>query len=139
MPETTPVAFTLEELWLLQGCIRHEVPQQESWRMPPASLALNDAIAEGILFCTDGKEDEAAVLLSMADCLAIDATVPSGARNVDGLPIGRSVLLKSFRARQFLALGELPTSDVTQSQEEIHARISTWRNECEPGNAGDAA
>src|SRR4051794_4919184 len=41
---TASEVFTVEELWLLQSVIRHEVPQLDQWDFPPASLDLNDQI-----------------------------------------------------------------------------------------------
>ena len=102
MPATSSQVFTLDELWLLQSVVRHELAQQDTWKFPPASVSLNDAIAEAILFCDDNKQGEAALILSRGDCLTIDYLVPQGAKSAAGQPIGRNILLKSYRARRYI-------------------------------------
>ena len=126
-PETVPVLFTLEELWLLQSVVRHEIPQQESWSNPPASLALNDQLAEAILMCVEDEISEVALVLSRSDCLVLDATVPQNAKNAAGSPIGKSILVKSFMARRALAGGPVASADDPEmSREEIESRIAEW-------------
>lgn len=100
--QTTSVIFTCEELWLLQSTIRHEVPQMEQWGNPPASPSLNDQVADALLRCTEFNLAEAALLLTRGDCLAIDYCVPQGAKSSSGAPIGKNILLKSFKARREL-------------------------------------
>ncbi|MBA4181858.1 MAG: hypothetical protein C0506_14805 [Anaerolinea sp.] len=92
--------FTCEELWLLQSAVRHEVSQGEQWKFPPASLELNHQIAEALLLCDEYHLTEAAIVLDLADCLVIDYCVPQTAKSPSGAPIGKNVLLKSFRARR---------------------------------------
>lgn len=114
---TTPTAsalFTVEELWLLQSVIRHELPQLEQWDFPPASLALNDQIAETLVLCDETGEAEAALVLSRGDCLVIDYCVPQGAKSVAGVAIGKHVLLKSFRARREIEDHFLPAEEPPQ-------------------------
>jgi hypothetical protein len=121
---TTPVAFTREELWLLRSFVRHEIPQQETWKFPPASIELNDQIAEAILLCEEHDIDEAVLLLTRGDCLVIDAVVPQDAKSVSGARIGQSILLKSFVARRDLAGG--PTASAAEpvlSEEALNERI----------------
>jgi hypothetical protein len=110
-----PVVFSNDEIWLLQRCIRHELPQQEMWKFPPAGLELNDQIAAGLLFCAQYGLPEAALRLSWGDLLAIDYTVPPDAKDVNGRPIGRSVLLKSFAARAELRHA-YPMPEVAENQ-----------------------
>lgn len=105
MPETAAIVFTVDELWLLQRCIRHEISAQGTWAFPPANLDLNDQIAEALLRCTRLGLADAPLLLSKGDCLAIDYTVPADAKDANGKPLGRTVLLKSYEARDQILRG----------------------------------
>lgn len=111
---TATAVFTMEELWLLQSAIRHEVPQHEQWRTPPGNPDLNDQVAESILRCEELALSEAAVVLTWDDCLAIDYCVPQAAKSPGGLPIGKSVLLKSYRARKAIRSGESEAATVAE-------------------------
>ncbi|GEM_PF-3010711 len=102
LDDTVPMVVSVAELWLLQRCIRHELPAQETWKFPPAGVELNDQIAAALLFCTEQNVGEAALQLSWGDLLAIDFAVPADAKDVNGRPIGRELLLKSFAARAAL-------------------------------------
>ena len=102
---TATALFSQDELWLLQASIRHEMPQHDQWRIPPASAELNDQIAESILRCEELGLGEAALLLAWDDCLAIDYCVPQAAKSASGMPVGKSVLLKSYRARKAIREG----------------------------------
>lgn len=105
---TASALFTLEELWLLQSVIRHELAQGDQWKFPPASLELNDQVADALVLCEEHKLGEAALILSRGDCLVIDYCTPQSARSVAGVPIGRNVLLKSFIARRAIEDGPAP-------------------------------
>lgn len=107
---TASVIFSIEELWLLQACIRHEIQQAEQWQNPPASLELNDEVANAILFCLEHDAPEAAIVLSRAKCLAIDYSVRQDLKSPNGVPVGRNILVKSFLARREIAEGYTPTS-----------------------------
>lgn len=130
MEETFAVTFSSDELWLLQRCIRHELPQQEVWKYPPASVELNDQIAMGILLCAQYAVDDATLQLSWGDLLAIDFTVPADAKDVNGRPIGRNLLLKSYAARAALRRA-YPLPEVAQAEEpkkiEIEQRLAAAR------------
>jgi hypothetical protein len=110
-PTTASELFTVDELWLLQSVVRHELPQMEQWDFPPASVDLNDQIADALVLCDENGCGEAALVLSRGDCLLIDYCVPQGAKSVSGLPIGKQVLLKSFRARRVIESNYLPSAD----------------------------
>lgn len=110
-PSTASQLFTIEELWLLQSVIRHELPQLDQWKFPPASIDLNDQIAETLLLCEENNLSEAALLLSRGDTLVIDYCVPQNAKSASGLPVGKNVLMKSFRARRALESGFLPDAE----------------------------
>lgn len=107
--ETRAVTFTLPELWLLHAFVRHEMPQQEQWQMPPADEELNEQIALAIEACENVGLDSYTLLLTRQQLLVIDYVIrydyktPEGAR-------GKDILLKTFRARRELALG-LPLSE----------------------------
>lgn len=110
-PQTASQVFTSEELWLLQSVVRHELPQLDQWKFPPASLDLNDQIARALVFCDENDCSEAALILSRGDCLVIDYCVPQGAKSAAGVPIGKHVLMKSFLARRSIVDGELPIAE----------------------------
>jgi len=76
---------------------------QETWKFPPANLALNGEICDGILMCAITKPPEATLELSVGDLLCIDYCVPQDAKTAGGVAIGRTLLGKIFKARQVLA------------------------------------
>ncbi len=126
---TVSMLFTLDELWLLQSVVRHEVEHLDQWHWPPASLDLNDQIAHAIDFCTTSPPaTEAPLLLSKGDCLILDYTVSQSLKDVDGNLLGRNILLKSFAARRQLEEGpqvsapEVPTPSVADVKERLAAQ-----------------
>jgi hypothetical protein len=127
---TASAVFTIDELWLLQSVIRHEAAQMDSWRFPPASLALNDQIAEVLLRCEEFALGEAALVLTRGDCLAIDHNVPQGAKSPAGIAVGKSVLLKSFRVRRELDEGVplMAPVDAEAAQSGVDERLEQWKN-----------
>lgn len=122
---TATAVFTLEELWLLQSVIRHEVAQQEQWHYPPASLELNDQVAESILRCEEHGLEEAALVLTMQQALVIDYCVPQSAKSPSGIPIGKNILMKSFRVRKTLEEGDDPDAEEpgTPNASEVQERL----------------
>lgn len=135
------VVFSLDELWLMQTCVRHELAQAEQWKFPPASLGLNDAIASAILLCEEQGLQEAAILLDRHACLVLDYNVPSTAKDANGKPIGRAVLLKSFRARQQLDDGPCLSRRAEETGLELDAETIRQRlaEQAERGRSGDHA
>lgn len=131
---TTSAVFSVDELWLLQSVIRHEMAQMEQWKAPPASASLNEQVSEALLFCHENGLGEAALLLTVRDCLAIDFCVPQGAKSPAGLPIGKNVLLKAFRARVELEEEWAPTREepATPSHEEIASQLEQWKAQPPP-------
>lgn len=123
--QTATAVFTQEELWLLQSAIRHEVPQHDQWHTPPASPELNDLVAESILRCEELALSEAALQLSWDDCVVIDYCVPQAAKSASGLPIGKSVLLKSYRVRKAIREGSELTAEEpgSPSSSEVRERL----------------
>lgn len=126
MIDTAPVTFTLDELWFLQSFVRHEIPQPPEWKFPPASLDLNDAIADAILGCTAFDMKEATLQLRRGDLLLLDYLVPQAATNVAGKNIGRPILLKTYRARRELAEGT-SSPDIEPDEHAANARLERWR------------
>lgn len=126
MADTAPVVFSLDELWLLRSVVRHEMSSQETWKFPPASLDLNDRIAEAILFCHEHEVEEAALLLTRGDTLIIDYVVPQDAKSARGIPLGVPILLKTFAARRALVEDQFVTEEHEPdrpSEEQIHAAL----------------
>ncbi len=113
-PQTASQVFSLEELWLMQSVIRHEMPQIDQWKFAPANLDLNDQIAQALVFCDENGVNEAALVLSRGDCLAIDYCVPQGAKSAAGVPIGKHILMKSFRARRAIEDQDFRLTDEPQ-------------------------
>jgi len=130
--QTATAVFTMEELWLLQSAVRHEVPQHEQWRTPPGNPELNDQVAESILRCEELGLSEAALVLTWDDCLAIDYCVPQAAKSVSGQPIGKSVLLKSYRVRKTIRSG----SDGASAEEPRSPTSSEVRDRLRNMNGG---
>jgi hypothetical protein len=128
MSDTVAVVLSVADLWLLQRVIRHEIAGQRGWAFPPASVELNDQIADAILLCETQKQPEAALRLSRGDLLALDYTVPADAKDVAGRPIGREILLKTFAARAELR-GRFPDADQPAEPctgAEARARLKDW-------------
>ena len=129
MKTSTPVTFTADELWLLQGVVRHEMPQGDTWKFPPASVDLNDQIADVLIACIDAGLREATLSLTRGDLLLLDFVVPQSATSPIGTKLGREILLKSFRARRALSGDELPNAaepEDTPTLNEIDARLAGW-------------
>lgn len=122
LDDTVPMVVSVAELWLLQRCIRHEIQGQETWKFPPAGVELNDQIAAALLFCSEQNVGEAALQLSWGDLLAIDFVVPADAKDVNGRPIGRELLLKSFAARAALRR-PYPLPDAEEVAEPTRAEL----------------
>lgn len=125
----TCAIFTTDELWLLQASIRHEMAGQEQWKAPPTSAALNDQVADALVRCDEAGLNEAAITLTRHDCLAIDHCVPQSAKSASGVAIGKSVLMKSFRARRDIDEGRhsLAAEPESLSREDLALKLDEWR------------
>lgn len=107
--QTVAIMVNQLELDVLQQHVRHEIDgeAQGQWKWPPASLTLNDKIAESMLFQAETGEPEVALQLTRHDCLVIDFQVQVGAEiDADGNDIGRALLLKTYAARRTLRDGD---------------------------------
>ena len=126
MTDTHPVPFSLEELWVLQGTIRHEQaqPWQGSW--PAYNLDLNGKIARAILFCIDYEQEFAQVVLTKGDTLAIDYCVSKDIKDANGKPVGKKILEKVFRARLAIEDGNELVVDEPDDDGRI-TRLSVFR------------
>lgn len=121
-----PVTFTTAELWLLRSVVRHEASPAWQGKWPTYDLELNEQIAEAILLCTDEGQAEANLVMTKGDLLILDALVPQDAKDAQGKPIGKDILLKTFRARRLLNGGVVDTAedpDVTQQR----TRLEEWK------------
>ncbi len=107
MGEFASVILSLDELWLLRSVVRHEVSEQRNWQRPPANLDLNGRIARAVLRCEELHASEDMLPLTTDDCLVLDYVVPQDARDVNGRPIGKALLLKVFAARRSLEDGPI--------------------------------
>jgi hypothetical protein len=122
-----PVTFTVGELWLLHDFIRHEMADANSWRYPPASRDLNEQIVFALEACESCSLDEYNLLLSRADMLVIDFFVRRDHKTPEGAS-GKTVLLKTFRARKELAM-EMNIADIEdRTYEEVNVNASGNRD-----------
>lgn len=122
-----PVTFTIGELWLLHDFIRHEMPDANAWRYPPASRDLNEQIVFALEACDSCDLDEYSLLLSKADMLAIDFFIRRDQKTPEGAS-GKTVLLKTFRARKELAM-EMNIADIEdRTYKEVNVNASGNRD-----------
>lgn len=129
MNDHAPIAFSKEELWVLQRVVRHEMgtPWQGKW--PITSIPLNDAIADAILLCEDQGQPEAVIILSKGDCYLIDALVPQDAKSPMGVLLGKPILLKTFRVRALLEGAVQATAQGLElSEDELDAALQKWKS-----------
>ena len=134
MSDTAAATFSVAQLWLLQSRIRHEMQGQETWKYPPASVELNDQIAEALLACHRHNLSEAALVLSWGDCLLIDFVTPGDAKDANGKPIGREILLASYEARDAIRRGAPAATDYAEPCTGAEARA--WLS-ARPGKDAD--
>jgi len=130
-----PVAFSVDELWLLQSVIRHELAAAWAGSWPPANINLNDQIAEALVMCERFGVDSAILQLSRGDLYAIDYCVPAAAKDANGRPIGRIILLKSFEARQPEWGGEA----YDEGEEAKLEKLEDWKHATADNETSDPA
>ncbi len=119
---TTPVQFSVAELWLLHNFVRHEDSKQDDWKFPPVSFDLNEQISDALLAADKYGVTDATLLLTLHSCLVIDYHIRADMKTPEGA-YGVKILLKVFAARAALN-GDLPDAGVTDSgySEAIKAR-----------------
>lgn len=126
-PFGTPVLFSKEELWYLHAFVRHEMPSQNEWKIPPASRSLNEDICMGLLFCEEEEQANAWASLTEGDCLVIDYFARPEHKSPGGQPIGKAVLLKTFAARMKLNGGIEAGPAIEPSQSERDKLIDLFK------------
>lgn len=130
-----PIILTKDELWLLQSVVRHESLDQSRWQIPTTDLDLNEQVARALVFCEDHGQEEAALHLTNSQLILLDAVVPASAKSVAGVSIGRSVLLKSYRARLGLTAPQTPEgADRLVDKSEVMRLLET-RKQGDPSDA----
>lgn len=92
------VELTIDELWLIRSVVRHELAQLDTWKLPPADRDLNHEIA--LLIAAGGGH----LALTEQWAVVLDYCVPQDAKDVDGKPVGKHLLLKVCKARADLAM-----------------------------------
>lgn len=131
-----PVTFSLNQLWMLNGYIRHEFQQMEMWKFPPGGRDLNDQIAEAILVCSESgrnEEDsltiqEYTLLLSKGDLYAIDFHIRDGMKDPNGVNVGREILLLTFKARRTLSEGVQNTAvEPPIDHDAVVSKMEEWK------------
>ncbi len=107
-PNSVPVEFTLEELWMLHDFIRHDPTAINKDKWPTVSTNLNEDIALAVVACDSGGMPAYTLTLTRGDMLLIDHHVRRDMKTPEGAK-GKEILLKVFNARHDLAFG--PTGD----------------------------
>jgi hypothetical protein len=100
--------------------------QAKDWNMPPASITLNDKIAEGIMFCEGTKSTEYHMVLDKHDLYVLDYCVPQTATSPKGEYIGMSILRKTFSARKELQEPNGDWKDSEMSKAETMELLKKW-------------
>ena len=126
--DTVSIVFTINELWLLHACVKHEQSPRWDGHWPITSLDLNDQIAEAIILCEDQKAPDAALMLTRGDLLLLDHNVPQEAQDAAGTRIGKSILLKTFRGRNTLnGVPEGKAKGQELTKDEIYIKTQEWK------------
>jgi hypothetical protein len=119
--------------------VRHEIPQMDAWKFPPASLTLNAMIVNAIDHCLDGEIEVETLELSLGDLLLLDFVIPQDVSTGAGAK-GFAVLVKTFSARRQLDLGldvALTTAyqvpDDGKMSDLDHAKMEHWKNKTAAG------
>lgn len=127
--DTVPIVFTLAELWILQGFVRHDERALPEDKYPLKSTDLNGTIALAISTCERVSLKEHTLLLSYEEMLLIDAAVPQAVKTEEG-GRGKDILLKICNARSILTmkytlenLQELESEPESLTTEEIKDKM----------------
>ncbi len=93
-------------IWYAAGAYGQEASSREAQAMLP--LAKRDV---GWFDPTRVDTSPGRRLRARGDCLVIDYCVPQTAKSAAGVPIGKNVLLKSFKARRAIEQGPMPYTE----------------------------
>ncbi len=121
--DTVTVPFTRAEFWLLASFVRHnqesgdDGPFSSRARYPIVSTELNEEIALALVACEDDGLNEYNLELSYSDLLLIDHHIRADFKNPEGAK-GKDILMKTFRARVQLALGEFGRQPATEQRDQ---------------------
>ena len=141
---SVPVPFTRAEFWLLNAWIRHDQesgddgPYSSRARYPIVSTELNEEIALALVACEDDDLDEYRLELGYGDLLLIDHHVRADFKNPEGAK-GKDILMKTFRARMELALGEFGRQPATEQRDQDYKTAIRERPIMEEGETEDAS
>ena len=89
-----------------------------------------------LVFCEDQKASDAALMLTRGDLLLLDFMVPQDATDAAGTRIGKSILLKTFRARNILLGNQYAVPDKVHvdnaegrelTKDEIYLKTEEWK------------
>jgi len=119
--ETHPVTFTLPELWLLNSFVRHEIPQQETWKLPPADEMLNEQIMLAIDACETTPLPDYTLLLTRHQILVIDSLIRADFKTPEGAR-GKEILLKIFRARRDMVIDMPKAQNINEQDTKEYAQ-----------------
>lgn len=97
------ITFTSAELWLLCSFIkpatRHIGYESEGVTVQPGSTRLSDQLADALVACEDSGLEEYTLDLTRDDLLLISYLIEPSYKTPEG-GNGKTILLKTFRARQ---------------------------------------
>ena len=113
-----PAQFTTLELWFIEQAL----PPRVFEGVPDELNDLANQVGDGLAFCYDNHEEEVTVLLTEESCRLIQALINVRMYAADETPVGKNILLKSFRASRAIRNGEFPLAssdgllDLTKEQ-----------------------
>ena len=105
---TVPMPFEVQELWFIHQALPHEETSYIPDHVAPVLTNLHQQVGDGLAFCYETEEDEATLLLDDASCGLIQSMITPMMFDSLGTPVGRNILLKSFRASHAIRNGEFP-------------------------------
>ncbi len=141
---SVPVPFTRAEFWLLHAWIRHDQesgddgPYSSRARYPIVSTELNEEIALALVACEDDDLDEYRLELGYGDLLLIDHFIRADFKSPEGAK-GKDILMKTFRARMELALGEFGRQPATEQRDQDYKTAIRERPIMEEEETEDAS
>lgn len=109
MPDTAPAVLSVQELWFLQMALPAPI-NCEDWT---AALDLHHQVNDGLIFCHDNREVEATLLLTDDSCDIVNSFIRPTMYDAAGQPVGKNILLKTFRASRAIRTGEFPAASAS--------------------------